>query len=123
MGAAPGLIYGYGQGGAAGGLIAFLHRGLTGRLLVATILLACSLGRAENVGCMVYNNQLRFSEEELQRLHERRRELVVSDKPGATDEFLRSNLRMRFIQETKKQQEERWQRIMELKKKSSEGFE
>ncbi len=68
MGAAPGLIYGYVQWGAAGGLIAFLHRGLTGRLLVATILLACSLGRAENVGCMVYNNQLRFSEEELQRL-------------------------------------------------------
>lgn len=62
-------------------------------------------------------------EDELQRLHERRRELVVSDNPGATDEFLRSNLRMRFIQETKKQQEERWQRIMELKKENSEGFE
>jgi len=49
--------------------------------------------------------------------------LVVSDNPGATDEFLRSNLRMRFIQETKKQQEERWQRIMELKKENSKGFE
>ena len=32
--------------------------------------ISCSVARAENVGCMVYNNELRFSEEELQRLED-----------------------------------------------------
>ena len=58
--------------------------------------------------------------EELARLHERRRGLVISDEPGATDEFLQSNLRMGFINKTLAEQEERWERIQALRKAKSE---
>ena len=59
-------------------------------------------------------------QEELARLHQKRRELVISDQPGATDEFLQSNLRMRFINETLAEQEGRWERIQALRKAKSE---